>query len=136
MHTNNTNKEHGKIIYPELSYAITGICFKVHNECGRFSREKQYGDLLEKKLKEAKIPFERELNVGSTGNVVDFIIENKIILELKAKDSIVRDDYYQIQRYLQSFDTKLGLLINFRNKHLKPIRIVKIDTRNKNRFLN
>lgn len=43
----NTNKE---IFYPELSYAITDIFFAVHNELEQYAREKQYGDLIEKKL--------------------------------------------------------------------------------------
>lgn len=51
MGANDTNNTNIKIIYPELSYLITGICFAVHNELGRFSREKQYSDAIEKKAK-------------------------------------------------------------------------------------
>ena len=49
------NKTDGKVLYPELSYKITGILFNVHNELGSYAREKQYGDLIEEKLKESKI---------------------------------------------------------------------------------
>ncbi len=56
IHTNDTNK----IIYPELSYKITGLCYKVQNELERFCREKQYSDALEIKLKQNNIKYERE----------------------------------------------------------------------------
>jgi len=115
------------LLYPELSYKITGICFAVHNELGQFAKEKQYGDLLEKKLSEAQITYKRELSIASSGNILDFIIENQIALELKAKKSILGEDYRQIQNYLQESRLKLGLLINFRNKYLKPSRIVRIE---------
>jgi len=134
MHTNYTNKN-SKLIYPELSYLLTGICFEVHNQLGRFAREKQYGDLLETKLKEMKIPYIREFRIGETGNTIDFLIDNKIILELKVKPLILKEDYYQTQRYLQALNIKLGLLINFRNRYLKPARVIKIDTDTKNKFV-
>ena len=124
----------GKLIYPELSYLLTGILFEVHNILGRYCREKQYGELLEKKLKELKINYERELRISDSGNIIDFIIENKIVLELKAKPFILKDDYYQIQRYLQKLNLKLGLLVNFRSRYLKPIRIIKIETEAKHKF--
>ena len=135
MHTNYTNGKTEKLIFPELSYIITGACFDVHNKLGRYARERQYGDLLEERFKEIKVPYKREFKIEKTGNIVDFLIDDKIILELKAKSTILRDDYYQAQRYLQVSNIKLALLVNFQNRYLKPIRIVKIDTDIKSKFL-
>ena len=118
-----------KIFYPELSYAIVGVCFSAHNEIGLYGREKQYGDSIAIKLKDAGIPFERELRVGESGNILDFVIDGKIVLEIKAKRIIVKEDYYQLQRYLQETGLRLGLLVNFRSKYLKPLRVVRIDRR-------
>ena len=73
------NKVGNKVLYPELSYAITGILFSTHNELGQFAREKQYGDLIEIKLKESHIPYNRETTIGNSGNICDFIIDGKII---------------------------------------------------------
>ncbi len=135
MNTNYTNKNQ-KLIYPELSFIITGICFDVHNAQGRFCREKQYADAIEIILKERQIPYAREHRVVDTGNVIDFIIDDRIVLELKAKRLIEKDDFYQVQRYLQSTNKPLGLLVNFRNRYIKPIRIVRIDTDARQRFLD
>lgn len=128
-------RENDKVIYPELSYAITGACFQVHNALGRYAREKQYGDALEAKFGEMKVSYQRELSVGDSANTVDFLIDDKIVLELKAKAIITRQDYYQLQRYLQASGVRLGLLINFRNQYLRPARVVRIERQHKNVFV-
>ena len=119
-----TTKE---IIYKELSYKIVGILFKVHDELGRFAKEKYYADLFESLLKENKINYEREKRISKTGldiSKADFIIDAKIIVELKAKPVISKDDYYQVKRYLEFTNLRLGLLVNFSHKYLSPKRII------------
>jgi len=124
-----TNKKIIKdnIIYPELSYIVTGILFSTHNELGPYAKEKQYGDLIEKKLKEIKMPYKREVVISDSGNILDFIVEDKVVLELKSVRAITSDNFRQIQNYLQQTYLKLGILVNFRNKYLKPIRVIRID---------
>lgn len=138
MHTNDTNagiRKENKLIYPELSYLITGICFTVHNELGRYCREKQYCDLIEKQFQNSKISYEREYRIRKSGNIIDFLIDDKILIEVKAKRFILKEDYFQTQRYLQAINKKLALIVNFRNRYLKPIRIVRIDTDIKSKFI-
>ena len=122
------NKTNDKVLYPELSYQITGILFDVQNELGPYAREKQYGDLIEEKLKEFKISYKRELTIGSSGNILDFLIDEKIILELKAVRILTREHYRQIQNYLQQTRLNLGLLVNFRSKYIKPARVIRIHS--------
>lgn len=120
-----------RIIHKELSYEITGLCFKVHNELGRFCREKQYGDMFENVLQEAKLLYEREkvLPVDKIENQftnrVDFAINNVILVDIKAKSVVTKEDYYQMNRYLDASGFELGMIVNFRNKYLKPIRVIR-----------
>ena len=118
------------LIYPELSYKITGLLFETQNSLGRFCGEKQYGDFLEQLLIKARVKYERELALPQMfegekrRNIVDFLINNKIVVELKAKRIVTKEDYYQLKKYLVSLNLKLGILVNFRDKYLKPIRVL------------
>jgi len=121
-----------KIIYKDLCYTINGLCFQTQKELGRFCREKQYADRLEQLLLQHKIPYKREakiqfdFNEGNKvgGNFADFLIDDKIILDCKAKKFITKDDYNQMQRYLSAKKATLGLIVNFRSSYLKPKRII------------
>ncbi len=113
------------LLYPELSFTLVGILFSAQNELGPYSREKQYNDLVEEKLKEAKIKYKRELRIGDSGNILNFLIDDKIILETKSVTSITKEHFRQIQNYLESTGIKLGILVNFRSRYLKPIRVLK-----------
>lgn len=120
-----------ELVYQELSYKTNGILFAVHNELGRYRDEKQYGDLIEKYLKESGIPYEREKIVAisfdgeRTGrSKADFIIDGKIVLEIKSKRFLEKQDYYQMMRYLDSCHKRLGILVNFHQKYLVPKRIL------------
>ena len=116
------------LVYPELSYKITGILFETHNQLGRYCREKQYQDTIEEILKTKNICFEREKRTSvlekDFSNIADFIVENKIIIECKAKPFITKQDYYQLLRYLKASNMRLGMLVNFRNRYLRPKSIV------------
>ena len=57
-------------------------------------------------------------------NRIDFLIEDIMIIELKVKRVIERQDFYQTKRYLVAFNKRLGLIVNFREKYLKPKRII------------
>jgi len=117
-----------EILYPDLSYKLNGIFFKIHKEIGRYSREKQYADAFERELVGNSLKYLREERIvkekSFTGNIIDFIIENNVVVELKAKKFITKDDFYQIKRYLISLNKKLGLLVNFRDEFIKTKRVL------------
>lgn len=120
-----------KVLHPKLSYKICGLCFNIQNSLGRYRNEKQYADAFEYKLKENNIDYKREyaLNISFNGekekrNVPDFIIENKVVVDFKAKRIITKEDYFQMKRYLASSSLELGLIINFRSKYINSKRVL------------
>jgi GxxExxY protein len=119
-----------RILHKDLSYRITGICFKVHRELGQFCSERQYADKLEEILKKQNVQYQREYELKNLepglpkGNRPDFVIEHKVIIDLKAKQFITKEDYYQMQRYLKAVNFELGMIINFRAYRLFPKRVL------------
>jgi len=127
-----------KLISPKLSYNINGILFNVHNERGQYCNEQQYCDAIEEYLKVSGLSYEREKvlpvsfkNEVEGRNKIDFLIQGldgDIILEIKAKKVVTKEDYYQVKRYLVAFDKKLGILVNFHAKYITPKRILNSST--------
>ena len=123
-----------RIIYKELSYELNGIFFEVQNRLGRYLAEKQYADGLEELLKENKIEHEREKEIlipfGNKkigGNKVDFLVDNKILVDTKAKKYITKEDYLQMQRYLRAANLKLGMIVNFKSQSVEIKRVINSD---------
>ena len=124
------------LIYKDECYKIYGICYDVQNIVGSIFNERQYQDILEEKLKSEKIPYEREkelyFDIGNSkigGNKVDFVVFNKIPIDLKTKSFITQEDFRQMLRYLKSGKYKLGLIINFRGRKVKIKRVVNSSIR-------
>ena len=120
-----------ELIYPELSYKVVGILFKVHSKLGGEYQEKYYQRAVALALKEENFPFKKEIKVDLTFNsekigkyFLDFLIEDKVILELKATPRFNREDFRQVSAYLKAKDLKLGILANFRGDKLVYKRIL------------
>lgn len=130
-----TNKpSENKIIYPELSYEIVGILFKVHNELSNKYQEKYYQRAIEIELKNQNIRYSKEIPVKlkyeneSIGKYfLDFLIEDKIILEIKAVPELEAKDFKQVLAYLKAMKLKLGIIANFRPEKLIFYRVLNSD---------
>jgi GxxExxY protein len=116
-----------EFLYGTETYKLRGVLFATHNELGRFAKEKSYSDKAEERLKLNSIPYVREPRIGDIQDIPDFIIWERIILEFKAKPFLQREDFEQVQRYLHQTNLKLGMLVNFRSKYLRPQRILNIN---------
>jgi GxxExxY protein len=120
------------LIYPEESYAIVGILFEVHKNLGKGFSEIVYKDALEFEFNENKINFQREkeYSVQYKNSILkhkfyaDFVIDDKIILEVKTVDCFNSNHYNQCLNYLKISGNKLALLVNFNLTSLEYKRIV------------
>ena len=120
--------------YPlqEESFEIIGLCMEVHKILGKGLSEVVYKDAIEFELKSKNIPFERErkYEIEYKGAILphyyfaDFVINDKIILEVKAQEGVLEDHYQQVINYLAVSKLKLGLLINFGENSLKFKRVI------------
>mgnify|MGYP001602892494 FL=1 len=120
-----------RIILKDESYRLMGLLFEIHNKLGSVYKEKNYQDAIEAILEREKIPFEREKNItlkfdnlDVSDFFADFIIDNKIILEIKATQFITQEDIRQILRYIKSANLPLGIIVNFRSGELEYKRVI------------
>ena len=126
------DKKAVKLIYKDESYKIIGACIEVHNELGPGFLEPVYQEALEVELTNQKIPFQREAplpikykdSVLNKSYIADFILYERIILELKALDALSTVHESQVLNYLKATGFKLGLLVNFGQPKLQYKRLV------------
>jgi GxxExxY protein len=111
------------LLHQELTDVIIRTFYEVYNELGYGFLEKVYQNslYLELKNKGYKVEAQKKINVYYKGTEVgeyfaDLIVENAVILELKAADGIVKDFENQILNYLRATDCEVGLLLNFGKK--------------------
>ncbi|NJO92168.1 MAG: GxxExxY protein [Chloroflexia bacterium] len=122
----------GDIIYPEESYKIIGICMEVHNNLGPGFLEIVYKDALQYEFNKANIPYQREKEyVVNYKDIIlkhkfyaDFVVYDKIILEIKAVSGIVDEFIAQALNYLKVSQNKLALIVNFGELKLNSKRIL------------
>jgi len=118
----------------ELSKLIFDCCFKIHRNLGAGLFESVYEEILAYELSKKNVNFERQKAISlkygeitfDIGFRVDFIVENKVILELKSVESILPVHKKQLLTYIKITNCKFGILINFNSPIMKDgiIRIV------------
>ena len=122
------------IIYKDLSYKIIGILFDIHKQLGNRYQERYYQRAVAEALKKNNLRFQKELSVNLEYDgkkigqyLLDFLIENKIVLEIKAVPQLRPVDFKQVIAYLKAKKLELGLLANFRPDSLEYKRILNSD---------
>lgn len=121
-----------ELIYKTESYEIIGAAMEVHRELGNGFLEAVYQEALSIEFLEKKIPFNKELpltikyktNILEKLYVADFVVFDKIIVELKALSALDSIHESQVLNYLKATGYKLGLLINFGTNSLEYKRLV------------
>jgi GxxExxY protein len=112
--------------FDEVTYKINGCAFKVHNTLGNGFQEVIYQRCLAIEMQKAGINFSREVeqSIFYLGDYVgsrraDFVVEDKIIVELKALIKLEDVHLAQAKNYLVAYDFPIGLLINFGGTRLE-----------------
>ena len=122
------------IIEKELSYKVVGILMDIHRQLGNRYQEKYYQRAIAVALKRNGLDFKQELsiNLNYAGEKIgryslDFLIENKIVLEIKCVPELKPIDFKQVLAYLKAEKIELGTLVNFRPESLVYKRILNSD---------
>ncbi len=127
------------LAYPDLSYKIIGCAFEVFNQLGSGHKEIIFHKALALEFSNQKLNFKEEVyfpvefkgvNVGR--NYFDFLVDDKIIVEIKSLSRFSKGHFDQTKNYLAVSKLKLALLINFGNDGVQCKRVVNFNTINTN----
>ena len=121
-----------ELLYKELSYKIIGAAMEVHKILGQGFLEAVYEEALAYEFKLENILFERQKtlqviykDIIAKEYIADFLIDSKIIIEIKAIKGLTESEEAQLQNYLKATGIKIGFLLNFGEKSLKFKRIIR-----------
>lgn len=121
------------LVYSELSYTIIGILFEVYNNLGPGHKEKYYQNAIAVAFKPAGISFKQQIycplifkNNRVGDYFLDFLIEDKIVLEIKSGEKFLKQNISQVYSYLKVKNLKLGILANITKEGLKFKRILNL----------
>jgi GxxExxY protein len=124
-----------ELVHKELSYLTVSVLFKVYNELGGGYQEKYYQRAGALEFKKLKIPFQEQVpvNLNYDGKnigkyFIDFVVENKIVLEIKVAPRFYLRDVKQVLGYLKAAGLPLGISASFGRGELKFKRILKGET--------
>ena len=119
------------LIYPELSYKLIGTAFKVFNDTGYGMNEKFYQKIFAKELESENLNFDKEklIKINYQGEEVgryflDFIVDNKIVVELKVRPRFGYVHVKQVMDCLKTTGYKLAILIYFTRDGVKYRRVI------------
>lgn len=119
-------------VHAKETERIINASFDVHNALGSGFLEIVYKDALELEIRERKMFFERqkEYPVSYKGTILahsffaDFVVFEKVILEVKAKTGIAAEDVSQTLNYLRCSGCKVGLILNFGKASVEIKRVI------------
>jgi len=121
------------LIYPDLCYKIIGILFEIYKQLGGSYQEKYYQKIVALEFKKCKLHYKEQVSTpliyksSKIGNYyLDFVIENKIVLELKKGERFPQKHIEQVYSYLKASNLKLGILATFTKNGVRFKRIVNI----------
>jgi GxxExxY protein len=116
--------------YEDLTYRIIGAAMAVHRRIGPGQREAIYQRALEAELKETRLSFEAQKNLPIYDGdrllgfyIPDFIVEGKVIVEIKAFAALHQKYLGQVIAYLNHTGLPVGLLVNFGGRSLRWRRV-------------
>lgn len=122
------------LVYPELSYKIIGAAFQIHNEIGVGHKEKFYQKALAVAFRDVGIKFREQVHCPllfrgeKVGRYfLDFLVEDKVVVELKSGEKFLRQNINQVYSYLKTNNLPLGILVNFTKEGVKFKRIVNVS---------
>lgn len=136
-----TTKDGQELLYQGESYQIRGACFKIYKNFGGAFKESIINKSLIKELSLRGLGVENQkrIDIFYEGEKVgvyipDIVVNSKIIIELKVKPFLTREDEKQFWHYLRGTNYKLGFLINFGSQKLEIRRYVYDQSRSKNPY--